>query len=95
MALIDMDYEEVLAEARQIDEMASRAESYLSEMKQLTGSIPASWTGDASQSFLQICAGWDREMNELVGSLHSTSRNLRLLAQEIRAAEERARNAMK
>ena len=93
MSLIRMNYDEVIASADKLLNLVNQGEQYLKEFMNMSESIPSIWTGEASNAFVGLCGQCQREMNELIVSLNTISSNVRFTANEIKAADERARLA--
>lgn len=91
MSVIKINYSEVLTEADKLAGFADRGEQYLREMKNISNSIPSFWTGQASNAFVNLCVQEEGELVRLINTLDNISRNLKMIADDIKAADERAK----
>lgn len=92
MSYIKLDYTEVMAESRKLTDIANDAEQYLKELKNISLSIPSFWTGEASKAFINLCIQEEREFNELINTINTISGNLKTVADEIKAADDKSKN---
>jgi len=94
MSTIKMHYEEVIAEANRIAGLADAGEQHLREMKNIQSQIPGYWMGAAADAMVNACEVWARDMSGLVNSLQTVSREIKMVAEEVRAAEIRSTQAV-
>lgn len=95
MGLIKMNYYEVRAEADRLADLARQGEQFKREVGNIAESMPSIWTGESGTAFTGVCGQWGHQMDHLVKTLYDISRNLRVIADEMEAAEKRVRSAIR
>lgn len=94
MAMIRINYTQAIREANRLKTVANDCQTANTQIDRLIRAVPVQWQGDAANAFTDKLNEWKRENNSIISEANNLSNTVRRVANEIRAAEQRAIAAM-
>jgi len=90
MATISMDYEKVAAEIKRLETVASELQAMQANAQNILKDISSYWEGAAANEFGSANKRWCDEIKSIGNEITLIAGLIRKVADEIKAAEERA-----
>lgn len=94
MSLIRVDYENARAQARRLEQSGQQCSQIARELLALQRQLAGVWTGEAADAYDQVIAQRLREIRKIQDEASRIAWTIRNVADELEAAEERAKAAM-
>lgn len=95
MATIKLNYNGAIRESNRLKTVAAQCQDNNVLIDRLIRNAETYWQGESARAFIDELNQWKRENKSISTEANNLSRTVRKVANEIRAAERRAAEAMK
>jgi WXG100 family type VII secretion target len=91
---IKFNYEQTVAQARLLDELANDIQNQsVKKLAEVGGNIEAAWTGEAAKTYIRYIRGVQDDIGKKAKYLRDTAEYLRAAAKKMQEADASARQS--
>jgi len=95
VTIISLDYEKVVMEVKRLKTVAGELQTLQTNAQNALKDMNSYWEGSAASAFLSANKNWRSEMQAIQNEINSIAGLIQKVADEIREAEARAREAIR
>ena len=95
MGLISIDYYNAVRQAKKLQNAAEQCDDAVNAANKVCSEIEQNWSGEAAEAFKLKINEWKKENIQIAEELRDVAQLIKMVAKQIKEADEAAASAMK